>query len=252
MKKKLLFASLVISFLSSAQINVNEGFENSTYPGFTNVSFFRSSVISACVGSYTLNREFWSGGTAGSTAYSSTASNGGKLNVSFQYKTYIYSGGSVNGTMKVEYSIDGGQNYQVLETINLNSVLSCKIWSGSIPQGNVPVNADFKFRVTGQWISGDYWLLLDDFKISQENFLATTDLSKKESKIYPNPFKDVIHIDNTENVRSITISDFSGRKLKMINKVSKEIKLPELRTGNYILNIEYKDGSKNQIKLIKE
>ncbi|MPS71887.1 MAG: T9SS type A sorting domain-containing protein [Chryseobacterium sp.] len=252
MKKKLLFASLFAAFYSSAQISVNEGFENNTYPGFTNVSFFRSSVISACVGAYTINREFWSGGASGSTTYSSAASNGGKLDVSFQYKTHIYSGGSVNGTLKVEYSVDGGQNYQTLETISLNSVLSCKTWSDSIPQGNVPTNADFKLRVSGQWISGDYWLLLDDFKISQDVVLATTDPGKKESKIYPNPFKDVIHIDNSEAIKSITVSDFSGRQLKMINEVSKEVKLSELKKGNYILNIEYKDGSKNQSKVIKQ
>lgn len=231
---------------------MNEGFENTTYPGFTNVSFFRSSVISACVGSYTINRNFWSGGAVGSTTYSSTASNGGKLNVSFQYKTSIFSGGSVNGTMKIEYSVDGGQNYQTLEVFNLTSLLSCRTWSGSIPQGSIPANADFKFRVSGQWTSGDYWLLLDDFKISQDAVLATTDLNKKESKIYPNPFKDVMHIDNAETIKSITVSDFSGRKLKTINEVSKEIKLSDLKKGNYILTIEYKDGSKNQSKVIKQ
>ncbi|KFC21845.1 T9SS type A sorting domain-containing protein [Epilithonimonas lactis] len=252
MKKKLLFASLIASIFSSAQINANEGFENTTYPAFTNVSFFRSSVISACVGSYTLNREFWSGGTAGSTTYSSTASNGGKLNLSFQYKTHIYSGGSVNGTMKLEYSVDGGQTFQTLETVTLNSVASCKTWSGSIPQGSIPANADFKFRVSGQWLSGDYWLLLDDFKISQESVLSITDVTKKESRIYPNPFTDVIYIDKAETVRSITVSDFSGKNIKTINNVSKEIKLSELKKGNYILTIDYKDGSKNHSKVIKK
>lgn len=252
MKKKLLFASLFASIFSSAQISANEGFENTTYPGFTNVSFFRSSVISACVGSYTINREFWSGGTAGSTTYSSTASNGGKLNISFQYKTHIYSGGSVNGTMKLEYSVDGGQSYQTLETINLNTVFSCKTWSGSIPQGEIPVNADFKFRVSGQWVSGDYWLLIDDFKISQDVVLATVDFSRKESKIYPNPFKDVIYLDNSDLIKSVSIYDVSGRRLKTVEITSREIRLPELKKGNYIFKIEYKDGSKNQSKLIKQ
>ncbi|WP_312764565.1 T9SS type A sorting domain-containing protein [Epilithonimonas sp.] len=252
MKKKLLFASLIASFFTSAQINVNEGFENTTYPGFTNMSFFRSSVISACVGSYTINREFWSGGTTGSTTFGSSASNGGKLNISFQYKTHIYSGGSVNGTMKIEYSVDGGQNYQALQTINLNAVQSCTTWSGSIPQGDIPINADFKFRVSGQWVSGDYWLLIDDFKISQDAVLATVDFSRKESKIYPNPFKDVIYLDNPELIRSVSISDVSGRRLKTMKITSREIKLSELDKGNYILTIDYKDGGRNSSKVIKQ
>lgn len=240
------------SFLSSAQINVNEGFENTTYPGFTNVSFFRSSVISACVGSYVLNREFWSGGTAGSTTFGSTASNGGKLNVSFQYKTHIYSGGSVNGTLKVEYSVDGGQNYQALETINLSTVLSCRTWAASIPQGVIPAGSDFKFRVSGQWTSGDYWLLLDDFKLSQEAVLATTDLGKKESAIYPNPFKDVIYLDHYDAVKSVVISDISGRQLKTIFPVSKVVNFSELKKGIYILTVNHNNGTKNQTKVIKD
>lgn len=252
MKKKLLFVGFITSLFSSAQINMTEGFENTSYPGFSNVSFFRSSVISACVGSYTLNREFWSGGMTGSTTYSSTSSNGGKLDISFQYKTHIYSGGSVNGTMKVEYSVNGGQNFQILETINLNSVQSCKTWSGSIPQGSVPSNADFKFRISGQWMSGDYWLLIDDFKISQESALATADVNRKEQKSYPNPFRDFIFIDNAETIRSITVSDFSGRKLKVITDITQQIKLSDLKKGNYILTFDYKDGSKNQSKVIKE
>ncbi|WP_379969727.1 T9SS type A sorting domain-containing protein [Epilithonimonas sp. UC225_85] len=251
MKKKLLFAGLITSIFSSAQINVNQGFENTTYPGFTNVSFFRSSVISPCVGTYGLTRNFWSGGMVGSTTYASTASTGGKLDISFRYKTHIYNGGSVNGTLKVEYSIDGGINYQTIQTINLTTVVPCTTFTTSLPQGAVPAGSDFRFRVSGQWMSGDYNLILDEFVMSQGT-LATSDITKKEYNIYPNPFKDVIFLDNAESVKSVTVSDISGRKIKTINEVSKEIKLSELKSGLYILTIDNKDGSKDQRKIIKK
>jgi len=251
MKKKLLFVGLMASIFSSAQISVNQGFENTTYPGFTNVSFFRSAVISPCVGSYGLTRNFWSGGMVGSTTYASTSSTGGKLDISFRYKTHIYSGGSVNGTLKVEYSIDGGTNYQTIQTINLTSVVSCTTFTTSLPSGAVPSGSDFRFRVSGQWMSGDYNVILDEFVMSQAT-LATSDVTKKETKIYPNPFKDVIHFDNAEAIKSVSVSDFSGRKIKTINEVSKELRLSEIKKGNYILIIDYKDGSKNSSKLIKE
>jgi len=251
MKKKLLFAGLITSLFSSAQINVNQGFENTTYPGFTNVSFFRSAVISPCVGSYGLTRNFWSGGMVGSTTYASTASTGGKLDISLRYKTHIYSGGSVNGTLKVEYSIDGGTSFQTLQTINLTSVVSCQTVAFSLPQGTVPAGSDFRFRVSGQWMSGDYNVILDEFVMSQAT-LGTSDLAKKETKFYPNPFKEVVHIDNAETVKSITVSDFSGRQIKTIYDVSRELKLSELKKGTYILTIDYKDGSKNQSKVIKD
>ncbi|MCD9853223.1 T9SS type A sorting domain-containing protein [Epilithonimonas sp. JDS] len=251
MKKKLLFAGLITSLFSSAQINVNQGFENTTYPGFTNVSFFRSSVVSPCVGSYGLTRNFWSGGMVGSTTYASTASTGGKLDVSFRYKTFVYNNATVNGTLKVEYSIDGGTSYQTLQTINLTSVVSCQTVAFSLPQGTVPAGSDFRFRVSGQWMSGDYNVILDEFVMTQAT-LGTSDLAKKETKFYPNPFKEVVHIDNAEAVKSITVSDVSGRKLKAFTEVSKEIKLSELQKGIYFLTVENKDGSKTQNRLIKE
>lgn len=252
MRKILSITGLAASLFASAQVNLSEGFENTTYPGFTNVSFFRSNVISACVGTYVLNRNFWSGGTSGSTTFSSTASNGGKLNISFQYKTHIYSNGSVNGSMKVEYSNDGGQTYKTLETVSLTSVFSCRTWSGSIPQGSVPANADFKLRVSGQWTSGDYWLVLDDFKVSQDAFLAISESDNKTSKVYPNPFTDVIILQDADLINALSVSDMLGRTVKNINVISKEVNLKNLDKGIYILNMRYKDGRNFSQKVIKK
>jgi len=253
MKKILLSLGFITAAFSSAQINLNEGFEaGSTPAGFTNVSFFPSKVLTPCTGSYGLTRNFWSGGIAGSTTYSSTLSNGGKIDISFAYKTHIYSGGSVNGTLKAEYSTDGGQNYTALGTITLNSVITCTTWSGSIPQSSVPAGADFKFRVSGQWTSGEYDVILDDFKLTQSPFLATSDIAKKETAVYPNPFKDVIYLNNAEAVKLVSIADISGRNIKTVAVTSKEIRLSELKKGVYILTIENKDGGKKQTKLIKD
>jgi hypothetical protein len=43
----------------------------------------------------------------------------------------------------------------------------------------VPNSANFKLRVSGQWTSGDYWVILDDFKLTQSPFLSASDISKK-------------------------------------------------------------------------
>jgi len=254
MNKLLLLSGLLVAAFSSAQINLNESFEaGSTPAGFTNVSFFPSKTITPCTGSYGLLRGFYSGGTAGSTTYSSSASNGGKLDISFRYKTHIYNGGSVNGTLKVEYSADGGQTFQTLQTITLNAVIACTTWTGTLAEGTVPANANFRFRVSGQWTSGDYNVILDDFKITQSAAsLATNDIAENNSSVYPNPVQNVLNISNVSNVRSITITDFSGRSIQTIRNVSDKIDLSALRTGNYILTIEYNSGKKSQQKLIKK
>lgn len=252
MRKILSIVSFAASLFASAQINLSEGFENTTYPGFTNVSFFRSSVITACVGTYVLNRNFWSGGTVGSTTYASTASNGGKLDISFKYKTHIYSGGSVNGTMKVEYSTDGGNTYSAIQTINLSSVISCTNFTATLPQGTVAAGSDFRLRVSGQWTSGDYWLVLDDFKITQSPFLAASEVSKKENFVYPNPFNSTVFINNVEKVSNVTISDVSGKIVQTMDLVSKEINLSNLKTGVYILSVKYMDGTTSTEKIVKK
>ena len=154
--------------------------------------------------------------------------------------------------MKIEYSIDGGQSYQTLQTISLTSVVSCTSWSGSLPQGTVPSGSNFRLKISGQWTAGDYWLLLDDFKITQSPFLAASDITKKETAVYPNPFKDVIFLDNADAVKSVSIIDVSGRIVKNINKVSKELQLSDLKNGVYILTVSYKDGQSRTSKIIKK
>lgn len=242
----------MISIFSLAQIDVYEGFESSSPGIFSYYGFYRSSVAFPCTGSYCATKNFRNDNTTGDITYYTTASNGGKLDISFKYRTYVFDNASVNGNLRIYYSIDGGNNYISYETINLSSEFPCRTWSTTFPQGFVPVGTNFRIMIQGNWTSGNYNVSIDDIALKQSPLMATAEISEIKSKIYPNPFTDVIHIDNVDAVRSITISDFSGRKLKTINEVSKEIKLPELKKGNYILTIDYKDGGKNNSKVIKK
>lgn len=250
MKKFLLAFSISLSLFSTAQISLIEGFENETYP-FTNDKFFRSKVFTACVGSYTLNKEFYKDETA-STTYASAASNGGKMDISFKYRTQILMNGSVNGTMKVEYSVDGGQTYQLIQSIGLTSVMPCTNFTASLPQNAVPAGSNFKLKISGQWISGDYWLLLDDFKITQSPFLATSETLKKQADVYPNPFSDRIFINNHEDVTHIIISDMSGRILKNWAQVSHSVKSDDLKPGVYVISVTYRNGRTTSQKIVKK
>jgi hypothetical protein len=83
--------------------------------------------------------------------------------------------------------------------------------------------------------------------------LATSEVAqKKDLKIYPNPFTDVISISDIEKVKSVSVIDLSGRTLKVIENISSEINLSDLKTGLYILNVQYKDGSISSHKIIKK
>lgn len=83
--------------------------------------------------------------------------------------------------------------------------------------------------------------------------LGTSEVAKKDPlKVYPNPFSDVITISDIEKVKSVSVTDISGRMIRTVDDVSSEINLSELKTGLYILNVQYKDGTKSAHKIIKK
>lgn len=84
--------------------------------------------------------------------------------------------------------------------------------------------------------------------------LATNEISAsaKERMAYPNPFTDDLHIDHAENVKRISVSDFSGKTLKVVENPSSTLHLNELRSGNYILTFTMKDGTSKSMKTIKK
>ncbi|MCS3869578.1 hypothetical protein J3D55_002494 [Chryseobacterium ginsenosidimutans] len=96
-------------------------------------------------------------------------------------------------------------------------------------------------------------LLLDNVEVKQNPVLATSDVSiaKNNIKIYPNPFKDVLNISEIEKVKSVTISDVSGRVVKTIDNPSKEINLSFLNSGLYLVTLRLKDGTQFTVKAIK-
>lgn len=84
--------------------------------------------------------------------------------------------------------------------------------------------------------------------------LATSDVkvNKNSIKLYPNPFADVLNISDAVNVKSVLVSDVSGRLIKVIDNPSSELHLGELKQGMYLMTITMKDGSKQTIKTIKK
>ncbi len=94
----------------------------------------------------------------------------------------------------------------------------------------------------------------EDYTISVQDVLSTSDinLSKKtEISAYPNPFKDVLRISDTKGVKSIIVSDVSGRVIKTLSP-STELYLSELNSGLYLINLYMEDGTVKAIKAIKK
>lgn len=85
------------------------------------------------------------------------------------------------------------------------------------------------------------------------NCLSTSEVDKKDRmEVYPNPFSDIININKVELLKSIKVTDISGKLVKVVSRPEATLRLGDLSQGMYILQLEMKDGSKQSIKIIKK
>ena len=97
-----------------------------------------------------------------------------------------------------------------------------------------------------------YYLYVDDINISNA-MLATSETSvvKNTIQVFPNPFTDVLTISDIKNVKSIMITDLSGKLVKTLPKAESTLHLGDLNAGMYLVILQMNDGSKQTIKAIK-
>ncbi|CAH0156504.1 T9SS type A sorting domain-containing protein [Chryseobacterium sp. Bi04] len=106
---------------------------------------------------------------------------------------------------------------------------------------------------------GSYSTWSDDLEgtftisINKEN-LATSETSKAKNTVqaYPNPFTEVLNLSKADQIKSISVSDVSGRLMKSIDQPASVLYLGDLKSGMYLITLHMKDGSKQTIKAIKK
>ena len=81
--------------------------------------------------------------------------------------------------------------------------------------------------------------------------LAVSDVNKTDVSVYPNPFTDVLNISDVKGVKSVSVSDISGREVKTLAPAT-ELNLSNLNAGLYIVNLKMEDGSVKTFKAIKK
>jgi hypothetical protein len=98
---------------------------------------------------------------------------------------------------------------------------------------------------------GIKYLFMDDVKVTSSSVLATSEIQNSvQIGIYPNPATDFISIKSKSEIISTDIYDATGRKVGSQTK-SDKIDVRNLLPGNYILNINTKEG-KTSSKFIKK
>lgn len=172
----------------------------------------------------------------------------------------------------LNFNIVPGTNYKLM-MLNRAGLVSSLVRESGDAWGAYPLTLPGKFTITngnccsGNTTSTSYYYFYD-WQIEyacesartqvtatvDSNCLSTSEVSGKEKSIqvYPNPFSDVVNINKPELVKSVRVSDVSGKLVKTINQPESVLRLNDLSQGMYILLLEMKDGSKQSIKVIKK
>ena len=186
---------------------------------------------------------------------------GGGYRVKFDYGLTAYNntGSSTMGSddnVQLLVSNDGGATWTSLkiwsagnEPTNTSSVYSLDL------TGYNSANTVFAFYGTSGTAADtqDYDFHIDNFTVESAS-LGTSESTavNKKLSIHPNPFKDVIYISETKDIKSVAVYDVAGRIVKQVNDASKEIHLAELKEGLYIIKVSFKDGTESVTKAIKK
>lgn len=135
--------------------------------------------------------------------FMSQEASGNDINISFEYKilTESTSSSAVGdfGSFELQYSIDDGKNWTTYYTINNSNhtpSVDCVKINHTLPASDVPVGAEFGWRIKGNYNSGDNFIYID-------NFEAIEDVDCKQ------PYNIVVERVNFDNI-VISWEEISG------------------------------------------
>lgn len=263
MNKKLSICAVVLGIQISAQCNsltlpYTEDFESVTTPALPACT----TIQNAGTGSNWVTRQgAFTGIDSKALTYRYDSSNdanawfftpGLNLTGGVEYKlTYTYSGSGFEEKLKIAYGTSNSSTSMTNQLADYPDIIDEEAHTESVT---------FTPSATGVYYMGfncysvadQFFLQVDDINVIASQ-LSTSEVMNRNNavKIYPNPFVDMIHINKVEDVRSVSVTDISGKLLKTVDKPSSELYLKELDPGLYMLKLEMKDGSQKVIKIIK-
>jgi len=88
--------------------------------------------------------------------------------------------------------------------------------------------------------------------VTLQPLLSNVEAAAQRFKIYPMPFTDTINLDNAEEVKTIFVTDVTGKLVKTVNLPQQNVYLGDLKSGLYILTMNMQDGSVQNTKAVKK
>ncbi|KQT23387.1 hypothetical protein ASG22_13520 [Chryseobacterium sp. Leaf405] len=159
-----------------------------------------------------------------------------------------------NTWVSVGYSYDTITG-QITYVINNGTPLVLNVNGYSTPAGFIPNEFDV-YSSPGTGNNATTTFGIDNYRVLASNTSAIlaideTTVAKNEGiSIYPNPVVDYLTIKSDKKVNKVEVFDMSGRNVNAeLN--GEKVNVTDLSSGNYIINIETKEG-KTSKKFIKK
>lgn len=92
-----------------------------------------------------------------------------------------------------------------------------------------------------------------DIESIQVSYLSNTAFENSKATISPNPFSNNLNIESVHEISNYSIIDISGKMiLSTLSKSEFENQSSQLRSGIYILILDFENGQKVNYKLVKK
>ncbi|QNJ98728.1 M14 family zinc carboxypeptidase [Constantimarinum furrinae] len=174
--------------------------------------------------------------------------------VSFAAKWAIDNGDNV----RFQYSINGGSNWQDLQTFTQNERWNIRTYELNSLTGES--NVLFRFRMQSNNNTPGDGFYFDDFEVSDYdlNTLSSGGSIITESiSVYPNPFDETLTIQFSADLnlisRNIELFDIQGRTISVTSEVKNntiQISTAHLNSGLYLLKVVNENGQTTALKKI--
>ncbi|PKQ61123.1 hypothetical protein BZG02_16905 [Labilibaculum filiforme] len=106
--------------------------------------------------------------------------------------------------------------------------------------------------LTGELLTGN--IVYSSYSEEIAYSTGINDVLNKELRLYPNPVRDILHLENLKQVNRLQLFNLSGKAITAVNmpNESADLNLNHLAKGTYILIFEMEDGSQLSKKVIKQ